>query len=464
MRRAFFIILCIAGAQLLAGSRAPAQEERSESARAIETLRVAWRNAASRVLEPERLRREEERLPKSIEKSIKSFDLSPEQAEAYRVLTWKTQTDFYRSRHPRSTATGMDYLRELEAQDASDRMRIRNFSLALIELLSDRQRALFRAGLEEARARAATHLNETRQRGPGGTSDRSIRFHQIRVHDLEQRLRILDELIEFSRTPSAVVEHDHLSKQKQPTLIVDQPDDASFRSANVVATGRISDDKLKWRLETELDRIQQRYDLIASQIEAGRYDHARRNIELLRQALPAAGQLVAQVQAGGDACEVLLIGLPTDAAMARIAELKQMRAQNLQHFDRVQADLTQINDDLFRARTEYINEVWRVMTRNLFEWHSPPAWYEVPQTFKDWHDQSKGQADKILTRQQVIQNLQELEKYLRKEMRNVLDRHRHEIVDKLNPLEEPVSELDSLVQSVVSTLDWTRWTPGERGK
>ncbi len=254
-----------------------------------------------------------------------------------------------------------------------------------------------------------------------------------------------------------------------PVMINPSPPDSdvasafSFRSPNVTATGRISDDKLKWRLRNELDRIQQRYDLIASQVETGRYDQARRNIELLRQALPAAGELVAQVQAGGDACEVVLTGLPTDAAMARIAELERMRAENLRHYHRVQAELTRINDDLFRASTEYINEVWRAMTQNLVEWHSPPDWYEVPKTFKGWHDQSKEQAGKILSRQEVIQNLRLLEKHLRDEMRDVLDRHREEIVEKLDAL-EPVPELDSLVQSVVCQVDWARWTPGDRGK
>ncbi|GEM_PF-3840902 len=454
------VFLLVAGTVAFGSGAVLGREAGGESEQTIAALRAEWRRQVSRWY-PERVDVMEQRKAEDLEKTVEKLELSTDQANRYRAISWRIDAEFYRNipKGPGSGATSADTLAHLQMLD-DNRVRVfQKLGRETIQILTDRQRVIFRSGCAEWRVKYVESLNRIKRTGPGGTSDYSIGSHKIRVRGGERIIAVVDELIELSRAPSPVVEEDQLAKDT-----LDQPDDAAFRSANVVATGRISDDKLKWRLETELDRIQQRYDLIASQIEAGRYDHARRNIELLRQALPAAGQLVAQVQAGGDACEVLLIGLPTDAAMARIAELKQMRAENLQHYNRVEGDLSRINDDLFRARTEYINEVWRVMTRNLFEWHSPPAWYEVPQTFKDWHDQSKGQADKILTRQQVIQNLQELEKYLRKEMRNVLDRHRHEIVDKLNPLEEPVSELDSLVQSVVSTLDWTRWTPGERGK
>ncbi len=468
MRNRFSIFLCLAGVILLGGRWLPAQEDRDPSPRTVRAARAEWRSALRSHSpdhhDPQRL---EEVRARGLEETIERLQLTAEQARQYRILYWTLGAELFRNLPPSGLPDGLtnEWLAYHEARYEALESHTRKLHRRTIDLLTDRQRALYREFLEEARPNHARWLDNRRGQKPHPPSrpDDEARqryriqyqFYSGSVAHIERLLEILDDAIRLSHAlaPSQLVE-------KEPR----EPVDSLFRSPNVVATGQISDTRLQSRLQGELHHIQQRYDLIASQLDRGEYDRAQRNIDLLRQRLPEVGDLVSQVEADGDRCEVVLIGLPSDAAMAPLAELEQMQAENLQHYDRIQADLTQINDDLYSARTEYINEVWRAMTRNLFEWHSPPAWYEVPQTFKGWYDQSKEQADKILSRKDVIENLEMLEKYLEKEMRDVLDRHKNEIMDKLNPLKERIPELDAQVQSSVSQVDWARWTPGERGK
>ncbi|TVS20434.1 MAG: hypothetical protein EA424_04055 [Planctomycetaceae bacterium] len=124
------------------------------------------------------------------------------------------------------------------------------------------------------------------------------------------------------------VEGYHAFRQAMTPLRIAAAGDAWFRTKNVSATGQVAGEELRARLQQSLEQIQQRYDLIASQVDAGRYESAERNIRLLEQALPAVGQLVAQVVAGGEPCQLVLTGLPTDAAMTRIRELEHHQQES----------------------------------------------------------------------------------------------------------------------------------------
>ncbi len=117
-------------------------------------------------------------------------------------------------------------------------------------------------------------------------------------------------------------------RQAMTPLRIAAAGDAWFRTKNVSATGQVADENLRARLQQSLEQIQQRYDLIASQVDAGRYEAVERNVRLLEQAMPAVGQLLAQIVAGGEPCQIALTGLPTDVAMTRIEELEHNQQES----------------------------------------------------------------------------------------------------------------------------------------
>ncbi len=452
-------------------------ETKLERLRAEYRELVVQKRAVLPVPTPELMLQRQEGHDKLIEESIRKLRLSAEQARRYRLIRWLQTVEPLRKIPPSPLSPSPGHPQPYEASklwhknhNAWSRQYFklqrdagRHFGERTIGILTPEQRSRYRNSLLEGRQKMPERLSDAKARKQASESDNQRAQWVNLAEHIEESMRIADELIRLTRTgPTGAVE---LGQDIDTSDDADDPA-AWFRARSIVATGEIEDARLKARLETELHHLQKRFDLIEESMELGMIGQAKNNIELLKDVLPDIGALVKEIRAEGGTCNVVLMGLPTDTTVDPIRdeleELEAARAENLEHYHYVQAQRMQIPEHLQQARTNYLNEVWQALVKSLVEWHSPPDWYQVPTALAGWHKESQEQADKILTQQEVIRKLERLQTHLDEEMQSILDRHREEIVEKIEANEsylEALLPIETELRDALSTAGWARWTP-----
>ena len=228
--------------------------------------------------------------------------------------------------------------------------------------------------------------------------------------------------------------------------------DAWFRSENIGATGAAVDG-----LRGLLQDLQQRYDLIAGQVANRRFDLAENNLGHLADQLGRVGEAVTALQKEGKRVEVTFMGLPTDAGMAEIQQLDRERQSNHRLFQHLSQETDKINRLLKSPMQDYITQVWRGMYQSMLDWHAPPAWYQAPQTFLAWHEESKERAAAILAPQEAVLRLRTLGEEFAALRAKALEDHRN-ILSALEPL-EPIRKLDAQARALLRNAHWARWVP-----
>ncbi|MBD3369029.1 hypothetical protein GF402_01545 [Candidatus Fermentibacteria bacterium] len=271
-------------------------------------------------------------------------------------------------------------------------------------------------------------------------------------------LRYNELLMDFMEIDSA--ELDAMVAGEQPDY--PEPDTVSdpgsgvyeFSTANISMIGDTAAvDDLRFRLQS----IQGLYDAIATHVANLNFDLARRNAENLYSSLETAGDDAARLS-GECSFTVRFTGLPTDEAMARYNELEKNREENHLFYQNVVQRIDEINDAIEERDRALINSVCTAACESFMSWSSLPEWYEIPRTFREWHQQSQEHAGEIEDIMDFIRSLGEMRAELERIKDESMDYH-EEMIQEMSDL-EPVLGLHAELERAMSSMGWASYTPG----
>ncbi|MBN2860297.1 MAG: hypothetical protein JXK93_08560 [Sphaerochaetaceae bacterium] len=229
----------------------------------------------------------------------------------------------------------------------------------------------------------------------------------------------------------------------------DEPaDQASFSTANIIAEG---DASAIDRVRFPLQNIQSLYDTIARHLESGGYSLAQRNIDNLSASLSSLEAEVTDLRSR-HSISITFHGLPSDEAMRAYREMEEQRDRNYTLWEYAQKTMQDLDAALLESNLSYITTVWRTAYQSMLDWHSPPDWYEVPQTFYGWYQDSEERAGIIMEIVQAIQRLQVARSEFDRIRTTALDTH-GEILERLEEAGS-VPDIDSQLRGLIGGLGW----------
>ncbi|MBD3369028.1 hypothetical protein GF402_01540 [Candidatus Fermentibacteria bacterium] len=227
-----------------------------------------------------------------------------------------------------------------------------------------------------------------------------------------------------------------------------------FSTANISMIGdTVAVDDLRFRLQG----IQGLYDAIATNVDNGNFDLAANNAQNLYSSLATAGDDAARLS-GEYSFTVRFTGLPTDESMARYNELEKNREENHLFYQNIVQRIDDLNGAIEQKNRALITSVCTAACESFMSWSSLPEWYEVPQTFREWHEQSQEHAGEIEDIMDFINSLGEMRADLERIKDEAMDYHEEMVLEMGNL--EPVVGLHAELESAMSSLGWASYTPG----
>ena len=232
----------------------------------------------------------------------------------------------------------------------------------------------------------------------------------------------------------------------------DEVDRSSLVTANIVLEG---DAPAVDRLRFGVQNIQGLYDTISQHLDKGEYSLARRNIDNLENSLSSLGAEIIELR-NRHSVTVTVLGLPSDEAMIAHRELLEEKEKNYRLWEYAQTTVQDLDRAVMESDLTYLTAVWRTACQSMMDWHSPPDWYEVPQVFYQWYQQSEEASG-------VIQEAMNAMHMLRV-ARNELDRIRttaletHSRLLEREQAAEPLVEMDCHLRELLMGLDWAEFT------
>ena len=150
------------------------------------------------------------------------------------------------------------------------------------------------------------------------------------------------------------------------------------------------------------------------------------------------------------------IGLPSDGAMEEYRRLEEQRDRNHSLWEYAQKTVQDLDAAILESDLSYVRVVWNTACQSMMDWHSPPDWYEVPQTFYQWYQQSEEDAGAIQEAMNTMHMLRVARNELDRIRTTALETH-GEILEKLEEA-EPLVEMDSLLRGLIGSLGWAGFT------
>lgn len=283
--------------------------------------------------------------------------------------------------------------------------------------------------------------------GPGGGGMPEITLPPHILSDIHEHLAMA---LNLAAAEMFNVEPVSLSLPERQ--IPDPPGEVWFSTTNILASGQTVDE-----LRARLQDLQARYDLISSQIRQESLDLARANIENLRDQLGRVGETIFEMRKEGKEISVRLNGLPTDQAMAIAAELEEDRTKNRAMLQLLNREIHRINLIHLEQEQLFITRVWRGMYQSFLDWHSLPAWYDIPSTFIGWEKDSKERAEAILEPQEAVLRLRTmLEEYTG--LREKAKAEEARLTVRLEEL-EPIRQMHAELRSIMASQGWAVFVP-----
>ena len=152
--------------------------------------------------------------------------------------------------------------------------------------------------------------------------------------------------------------------------------------------------------------------------------------------------------------------MPSDGAMEAYRELEEEWDQNYRLWEYVQKMVHDLDNAILQGELSYVNVVWRGAHQSMLDWHSPPSWYEVPQTFHQWYRDAEERGGAIFEAGQAVRMMRLTRNELDRIRSIALDTH-EEIKESLEEM-DPVTGMDSQLRSLFGGLGWARFAEGGR--
>jgi SH3-like domain-containing protein len=228
---------------------------------------------------------------------------------------------------------------------------------------------------------------------------------------------------------------------------------AYFRMPNLEAGGEGRD-----RLEHSLIGYHRSLNLIEEQLLTGLFDLAESNFGNLVRG-EQVSVLARELREDGRRVDILIRGLPSDKAMARLRQAEQARRQSVEAFEELSVWRSSINDAAASGNRRFIRQVFVSAIRSLMSWSSLPEVRDIPAVFLTWYAEALDEAGDIKSLATEVSQLRHLQDLIGQSADALLERHRS-LIEEVERL-APIRGLDARMRAYFASIDWACWSEGE---
>jgi len=306
----------------------------------------------------------------------------------------------------------------------------------------------------------AEFITQMGQRGP-------VLAEQMQSADIGEVISAIDEMNSFTARLNQFyldfmgIGDDDLALLMggQELSVPVEPEETEQEEYVTLNTAVRGDQEAVDQMRFRMDGIQGLYDVIADHAESGNYELARSNMDNLRSSLEITGQEAAQLWQE-HSFTVTFTGLATDDAMSHYREIETDREQNHLFLQHVMQSLDEVRNAMEQQNRTLISQVLTTTCKSFIDWSQPPDWYEIPQTFNNWYQQSLEHAQAIEGTMNFVNNLVRIEADLENIRENASEYH-EELVQQMEDM-APLLELHAEMGDLMRSVSWAAFVSGSQ--